>query len=109
MRGFRAFITFLLIAAVGTFGTFKAIKFLSDNEYLEPVKINEVFLGYEPHYKRGFSEDDKAGENWKVPYINQAIDDIFLWMLVGTVFWTSLGIYYGFKIYSQTRRADLHY
>lgn len=94
----------LLVIFVITFGgsllTFKILVATSDNPLLQEAGFRDVFSGYKPRYKKGFTMADKANADTKAAQINAAIDEIIPWMLIAIVSFFSLSMYPVFKILS---------
>jgi hypothetical protein len=102
MRRLKTLIILILISAGGTFGSYKVIKLIAADNYLDQSKFGDVFTGYRSKYKKGASLSDKAAEDWKAGYINQAIDDVIPYVLISLVTFVSLGFVAAFKVYSGT-------
>lgn len=102
MRRFKTLLVFFMIAAGGTFLSFQVIKLAAADPYLDMTKFADVFTGYRPKYRRGWGPEEKAREDWKAGYINNALDQVIFWVFIFLAIFSSLGIIAAFKVYSGT-------
>jgi hypothetical protein len=102
MRRLKTLVVIFLVTAGGTFVSYKLVKLIANDPYLEYCKFSDVFTGYRPKYRKGFTLSDKAAENWKAEYVNASINEIVPYVMIALVIWLSIGGYAGLKVYSGT-------
>ena len=91
-----------MIAAGGTFVSYQVVKLVAADPYLDMTKFGDVFTGYRPKYRKGWSLQDKAKEDWKAGYVNRALDEVIFYVFIFLAIFSSLGFIAAFKVYSGT-------
>ncbi|MEY3441868.1 MAG: hypothetical protein RLZZ519_149 [Bacteroidota bacterium] len=100
MRLVKCLLVMFLITFGGSFLSFKILTLASDKVIIREAGFKDVFIGYQPRYRKFSTMSDKAFMDLKARDINDALLDILPWMLIAVIGFFSLSLYPVFKIWS---------